>query len=146
MIATNSLELDTFPSVYPSNGSTEIYLTPGQYFLGGATCQVRTLLGSCVAITLWHQRLCFGAISHFMLSSRPPRVTDSNPLYSDTELDGKYADEVMVLMIQKLREANIPIAECQAKILAVATCFLIAILVSSVILASKWFSSTPVVS
>jgi len=32
------------------------------------------------------------------------------------KLDGKYADEVLVLMIRALRDAQIPLAECQAKV------------------------------
>ncbi len=116
MVVIDKLELNPFPSVVPLNGSTEIYLTPGQYFLGGSGYQVRTLLGSCVAITLWHQGLRFGAMSHFMLSSRPLKTQNPNTPLSDTELDGKYADEVMLLIAQELHEAHIPISECQAKI------------------------------
>lgn len=116
MVVVNLLERKAFPAIKSSNSATEIYLAPGQYFAGGAAYQVRTLLGSCVAITLWHPYLRFGAMSHFMLSSRPPRVTDSDSGFSDTQLDGKYADEVMILMIQELRDSNIPITECQAKI------------------------------
>ncbi len=131
-----------------SDGVVEIFLNPGEYFVGGAGFQVRTILGSCVSIILWHQRLRFGAMSHYLLSSRPgtatapcaapgnrslrcstssvlgvvpPASMHSSAMPADAfdmagKLDGKYADEVLVLMIRALHDAKIPLAECQAKI------------------------------
>jgi len=98
------------------DGVVEIFLNPGEYFVGGAGFQVRTLLGSCVSITLWHQRLRFGAMSHYLLSSRPGRTTSAQASEKTRKLDGKYADEVLALMITELRNEKIPLAECQAKI------------------------------
>ncbi len=99
-----------------SNDVIEIFLNPGEYFVGGADFQVRTILGSCVSITLWHQHLRFGAMSHFLLSSRPGNERSGYVLESPLKLDGKYADEVLALMVRELRDEKIPITECQAKI------------------------------
>lgn len=95
----------------------EIFLDPGDYFVGDDNFVVRTLLGSCVSITLWHPRRKFGAMSHFLLATRP-QATRTGPerRQGGTALDGKYADEVLMLMLQELRESDIPVEQCQAKV------------------------------
>jgi chemotaxis protein CheD len=48
----------------------------GGFYFGGGRLRLRTLLGSCVALTLWHPRLRIGGMCHYMLpstcGSRPP--------------------------------------------------------------------------
>lgn len=58
----------------------EVYLLPGEYFVGDARYRIRTVLGSCVSITLWHRRLRIGAMSHFLLSEREAGRTASRKL------------------------------------------------------------------
>ena len=53
----------------------------------------RTLLGSCVSISLWHPRRKIGGMCHYMLPSRGG-CEASAP-------DGRYADEVIALMLQE---------------------------------------------
>ena len=86
----------------------DIFLQPGDYYVGDADCRIRTLLGSCVSIILWHPAKRIGAMSHFLLVSRGerPRV----------ELDGRYGEEAMLLMLRDLARAQVVPAECQAKI------------------------------
>jgi chemotaxis protein CheD len=107
------------------DSAIEIFLDPGEYFVGDDSFQVRTLLGSCVSITLWHPKRRFGAMCHFLLSTRPAAALDmdrrkanrpANERRSPTALDGKYADEVMLLMMQELRQNEIPVEQCQAKV------------------------------
>lgn len=88
----------------------EIFLDPGEYFVGDSSFMVRTLLGSCVSITLWHARMRYGAMCHFLLSSRP-----KNKVRTD-ELNGRFADEVLGLMLRELEQADVPVRQCQAKI------------------------------
>ncbi len=95
----------------------EIFLDPGEYFVGDDTFVVRTLLGSCVSITLWHPRSRFGAMSHFLLATRPaPPLARPERRHNGVNLDGKYADEVLMLMLRELHESGIPVEQCQAKI------------------------------
>jgi chemotaxis protein CheD len=85
-----------------------IYLQPGEYFVGHAGYTIRTLLGSCVSITLWHPVRRIGAMSHFLLPSRGrPEATVP---------DGRYGDEAVELMLDELARFNVPPAECHAKI------------------------------
>ncbi|MGZ3236260.1 MAG: chemotaxis protein CheD [Burkholderiaceae bacterium] len=86
----------------------DIFLQPGEYFVGNEQYRIRTLLGSCVSITLWHPHLRIGAMSHFLLSSREAT--------SVSELDGRYGVEALSLMCQELRQVGVCKEECQGKI------------------------------
>lgn len=94
----------------------DIFLQPGEYFVGDADYRIRTLLGSCVSITLWHPALRIGAMSHFLLSSRNSRGQIAEP-------DGRYGDEALWLMARELERARTPLAACQAKIFGGANMF-----------------------
>ena len=48
----------------------EIFLQPGDFYFGDRDTRIRTLLGSCVSITMWHPRLHVGGMCHFMLPER----------------------------------------------------------------------------
>lgn len=87
----------------------DVFLPQGGLFVGDASYRIRTLLGSCVSITLWHPRMKVGAMSHFLLPTR----SAGREL---TELDGRYGDEAMQLIVQELRAAGVPPAQCQAKV------------------------------
>lgn len=87
---------------------TDVYVQPGGYFVGGPGHRIRTLLGSCVSITLWHPTKQVGALSHFLLSSRGPHLPD--------ELDAKFGDEAMCLMVRDLQRFNVRATECEGKI------------------------------
>lgn len=94
---------------------TEVFLQPGEIAAGGATWVFKTLLGSCVSVTLWHPGRRIGAMSHFLLPSRGKML--------DTELDGRYADEAVPLMCQALARLGVSPSECQAKIFGGARMF-----------------------
>lgn len=98
---------------------TTVLLSPGEYFVGDASHRVRTLLGSCVSITLWHPQQRFGAMSHFLLGERPVRQGDGTP----KELDARYGTEALALMVQGLAEQGIQPHDCQAKVFGGANMF-----------------------
>lgn len=87
---------------------TEIFLQPGEYYVGDADYRIRTLLGSCVSVTLWHPAKRVGAMSHFLLAERGVGPT--------LEIDGRYGEEAILLMLRELAHANVDPAQCQAKI------------------------------
>ena len=90
-------------------GLIDIFLQPGEYFVADADYQMRTMLGSCVSITLWHPIKRVGAMSHFLLPERGA----SEP---QGELDARYGDEAMALMLQELKALGIAPAQCQGKV------------------------------
>jgi chemotaxis protein CheD len=87
----------------------DIFLRPGDLFVADAGYQLRTVLGSCVSITLWHPATRIGAMSHFLLPTRggPKRKQ---------ALDGRYGDEAMQAILLELQQAGVPPAQCQGKI------------------------------
>lgn len=90
-------------------GLIDIFLQPGEFFVGGAEYQIRTMLGSCVSITLWHPFTSVGAMSHFLLPTRgTPDRRDG--------LDARYGDEAMELMVGELEQLGIAVDQCQGKV------------------------------
>jgi chemotaxis protein CheD len=87
----------------------DVYLQPGDHFVADAGFRIRTLLGSCVSITLWHPATCMGGMSHFLLPSRGGTV-------SPAEFDGRYGDEALQLMLRDFARAGVPASRCQGKI------------------------------
>ena len=86
----------------------DVFLQPGEHFVGDADYRIRTLLGSCVSITLWHPVRRVGAMSHYLL---PSRSTSTGGV-----LDGRYGEEVMCLMLVELAALGISPSDCVAKI------------------------------
>lgn len=85
-----------------------VFLKPGEYFVGDARHRIRTLLGSCVSITLWHPLQRIGAMSHFLLSERSGKV--------GAPLDARYGKEALGLMMLELTTHGVDPKACQAKI------------------------------
>lgn len=84
----------------------DVLLHPGDCFVGDATHRIRTVLGSCVSVTLWCPRLHVGAMSHSLLASRPAHVEPSS----------RYGDDALTLMLSRLLLLGVKAADCQAKI------------------------------
>ncbi|MGY4827384.1 chemotaxis protein CheD [Sphaerotilaceae bacterium SBD11-9] len=92
----------------PAPQRKEVTLQPGDYAVGDAHCCMRTVLGSCVSITLWHPRRRIGAMSHFLLAARPASAGHG--------LDARYGEDALALMLRDLAQAGVPAHECEAKI------------------------------
>jgi chemotaxis protein CheD len=88
--------------------TVDIFLQPGDVFFGGRDTRIRTLLGSCVAITMWHPGMLAGGMCHYMLPSAPSGRRNA--------LDGRYADEAMELMLREIRMAYTTPKEYQVKL------------------------------
>lgn len=76
-----------------SPDAIDIFLNPGEVFFGDRTVRLRTVLGSCVAITAWHRELLVGGMCHYMLPARGRGKIDN--------LDGRYADEAVLLLLKE---------------------------------------------
>ncbi|MDM5177568.1 chemotaxis protein CheD [Massilia sp. DJPM01] len=87
-------------------GVIDMFLQPGEFFVGDAQLRLRTLLGSCVSITLWHPASRIGAMSHFLLPGRSRGVLP----------DARYGNDALDLMLAGLREQGVAASECQAKV------------------------------
>ncbi len=72
-----------------------LVLMPGQMHIGTHVSNLRTLLGSCVAITLWHPTRRIGGMCHFLLPSRTRRAGEP--------ADGRYGDEAVEAMVASIK-------------------------------------------
>ena len=95
------------PSAAPEEGA-QVYLLPGEWWFGSRVRSVSTLLGSCVAITLWHPRWRLGGMCHFLLPKRhrPPNAP----------LDGRFGDEAVELLLQAAGTQGIRLPEFEVRL------------------------------
>lgn len=75
-----------------------VHLLAGQLYFGNAAARVHTLLGSCVAITLWNPSRRIGGMCHFLLPNRArapgmPR-------------DGRFGEESLEMLVEALTKAG----------------------------------------
>ena len=75
----------------------EIKLAPGEFYFGGGYSRIHTLLGSCVAITMWHPQKCVGGMCHYLLPSRGMNQRLGQ---------GSYADEALNMFLDKVRQLH----------------------------------------
>jgi chemotaxis protein CheD len=90
----------------PARPGDHLTLLPGQMHFGGQAASLRTLLGSCLAVTLWHPERRLGGMCHFLLPSRQRKAGDA--------LDGRYGDEALEAMMALLRATRTDPSEYQA--------------------------------
>lgn len=88
-------------------GATEVVLAPGQVSFATRPTRLRTLLGSCVAITFWHPQRLIGGMCHFMLPGRPRK---------QQPLDGRYADEALELLLRHAQANGTQAQDYQVKL------------------------------
>jgi chemotaxis protein CheD len=86
----------------------EIYLQPGELWFGDRDTRIRTVLGSCVALVLWHPRRLIGGMCHYMLPARACR--------DEIHPDGRYADEAFDLLARAIRGAGTRPQDYEAKL------------------------------
>lgn len=90
-------------------GCLEIFLGPGDLYFGDRHTRIRTLLGSCVAVTLWHPRALVGGMCHYVVPSRPGRERAR-------DLEGRYADEALLMLLSEIRATATSPEEYQVKL------------------------------
>lgn len=107
----------------------DIFLKQGEVYFGDRDTHIRTLLGSCVAVTMWHPELLVGGMCHYMLPTRQPsgprlhcRIRHSPIGFSSRRaagtraLDGKYADEALELMFAEIQRGGTRPGDYQIKL------------------------------
>lgn len=84
-------------------------LMPGEWAVLDGDGGIETLLGSCVAVTIWDPLTATGACCHYLL----PGAEQSN---EPTEAHGKYGRRVIPAMFDALRRRGIPPGRCEYKL------------------------------
>lgn len=70
-------------------------MRPGEVVWADSTTRITTLLGSCVAVCVWHPQLHVGGLAHGMLPQRLGPRGD--------RLDGRYLDEAFEILLGQMR-------------------------------------------
>ena len=76
----------------------DIFLQPGDFYFGDKHTRIRTLLGSCVSIAMWHPARQIGGMCHFLLPTRGEKRT--------ANLDGRYGDEAILMFFREAVRYN----------------------------------------
>ena len=92
-----------------NTANIDVFLHPGDIHFGDQKTRISTLLGSCVAITLWHPKKLIGGMCHYML---PTPQFRKDPL----RLNGKYAEDAMKMFLQEVKAAGTLPSEYQVKV------------------------------
>ncbi|WP_404471738.1 chemotaxis protein CheD [Vreelandella venusta] len=87
-----------------------IVIHAGELVFGKGRRRIKTLLGSCVAITLWHPRHKYGGMCHFALARKPATETAKG------KTDARYADDCMRLFRKLAEERGTRLSEYKANI------------------------------
>lgn len=74
----------------------QLHLLAGQLTFGQGTTAVRTLLGSCVGITLWHPARRLGGMCHFLLPRRPQERRTGQAR------DARFGDEALEILCEQI--------------------------------------------
>lgn len=85
-----------------------IYLKPGEIITAARPTVVTTVLGSCVAVTMFNRRLGIGGICHAMLPWNPP---------SNTAETFRYVDSSILYMVEEFGRNGIRKDEMEVKLL-----------------------------
>ncbi len=86
----------------------DIFLQPGEFYFGDHETRIRTLLGSCVAITMWHPARRIGGMCHYLLPSRGADIT--------SDIDGRYGDEALMLFLREIARNESDPKDYQVKV------------------------------
>lgn len=75
-----------------------VFVPPGGLHFGDRVL-LRTILGSCVAVLLWHPKRRIGGMCHYVLPARNNRPAGA-------VLDGRYGDEALAILAQRIERAG----------------------------------------
>lgn len=94
------------------NSTPQVFLHTGDVYLGVSPTIVSTVLGSCVAITMFSPRLKLGVICHSFL----PRVTESKPRYDGRIQICRYVDTAVEHLLESMAKLGINKTELEIKL------------------------------
>lgn len=94
----------------------DIFLQPGEFYFGDSDTRIRTILGSCVAITFWHPKMRIGGMCHYMLPKNH-RQHHKHPHHKQHphELDGKYAEDAIQMFMHEIKKSHTKTSDYEVK-------------------------------
>ncbi len=74
---------------------------PGEWYFGNEYSSLYTVLGSCVALSVWHPTLRFGGLCHYLLAQQPSHSGSAELMHGPGA--GRYASSVLLLLKQAMQ-------------------------------------------
>ncbi|MGI5240881.1 chemotaxis protein CheD [Dactylosporangium sp. CA-139066] len=90
---------------------TDVFLHPGEFRFAETGTVLATLLGSCVAVSLWHPGRRIGGLCHFMLPGR-----SGDWPQAAARPDGRFAEDAFALFGRELARTGTRPPQYHAKI------------------------------
>ena len=87
----------------------EIFLMPGDFYWGDSATRIRTILGSCISICIWHPIKRVGGMCHYMLPERKIQT-------ESIRLDGKYGKDAWSFFLSEIEKEKTRPVEYIAKV------------------------------
>jgi chemotaxis protein CheD len=87
-----------------------IFVNPGGSYFGSGEAYIETLLGSCVAIIVWHPEKKIGGLCHYLLPGRTRQSARA------TALDGRYGDEALMQMLNQIQRTGTNLKDYVVKV------------------------------
>lgn len=94
----------------PQESILEIYLHPNEFYWGDGETRIKTILGSCIAICMWHPKLKLGGMSHSLLPTRLDGTLKAGGL------DGKFVNEAVQLFLFEVLKSKTKPEDYKVKI------------------------------
>jgi chemotaxis protein CheD len=85
----------------------QVTLQPGEFHFSQGKMRINTLLGSCVAITLWHPKKHLGGMCHYMLPCSGP---------SKRQELGFFADGAISMFLKEIKKYHTHPRDYQVKL------------------------------
>ena len=92
----------------------KVFLKPGEIYVGREPAEVSTILGSCVSVTMFSERLKLGAICHALLPSG--RTSEGKDKF-------RYVDDSLLYMLKTFKEMGINSGELEIRLLGGQMCW-----------------------
>ena len=96
-----------------------IYLKSGELHFSEQPASVMTVLGSCLAVTLFHRRTGTGAICHGLL----PECRERAGCGSECREPGKYVECALLWMVKQFSRRGVALRELEVKVFGGADMF-----------------------
>lgn len=101
----------------------EVYLLPGELHVAREPAIIRTILGSCVGVTLWSERLGVGALCHSLLPRHPENASANSRL--SLQHSRRYLDFSIRDMARQFDQLGAVRSEVQVKLFGGADVLLV---------------------
>lgn len=94
-------------SIPAKTHSSTILLSPGEVIFSDKALQVKTILGSCVAITIWHPNK-FGGLCHFLIANKHKTTDTKTTNY-------RYGEDALHFLYMKMSD-HAPVHEYELRL------------------------------